>query len=304
MTVRVAVAPVLAELLEPTIREAGAEPSAPEDADAIVWTVPGDPQGLAALLKDSRARWVQLPFAGIEAFFEANVIDAERTWTCAKGVYGHATAEQALTLMLTAARQVPHHVRAATWGAQGSERRLAGTTAVIVGTGGIGSALAEMLTPLKVRVLGVNRSGRALPGAERTVVFTDLLDIVGEADWVVVAAALTEQTRGLIGKDVFDAMKEGAWLINVARGGLVDTDALMDALRSGRLGGAGLDVTDPEPLPDGHPLWRMDNVIVTSHTANTVSMAIPELTGMVDRNLRRFIAGEPLEGLVDPRAGY
>lgn len=305
---KVAIQPASTDQLEAAVRAGGGEPV--EDAstaDAIVWVNPRDPQGLADLLARSSAGWVQLPFAGIEAFIAAGVVDPERTWTCTKGVYGPACAEHALALMLAAARRLHDHITATTWreGGFGSpERRLAGTTAVVIGTGGIGSAFVPMVAPLGVRVIGVNRSGRPLDGADRTVTADDLLDVVHEADWVVVAAAATAATRHLIGAEVLDAMRESAWIVNVARGELVDTEALVAALEAGSIGGAALDVTDPEPLPDGHPLWTMENVIVTPHVANTWDMAVPELVAMVERNVAHFAAGEPLEGLVDPQAGY
>jgi D-3-phosphoglycerate dehydrogenase len=250
---------------------------------------------------------VQLPFAGIEAFIAAGIVDPALTWTCTKGVYGPACAEHALALMLAAARRLHDHIKASTWrsGGFGSpERRLAGTTALVIGTGGIGSALVPMVRPLGVRVIGVNRSGRALEGADRTVTVDRLMDVVPEADWVVIAAAATPETRHLVDAGVLTAMRASAWVINVARGELVDTDALVAALEAGTIGGAALDVTDPEPLPDGHPLWALDNVILTPHVANTWDMAVPELVAMVERNVAHFAAGEPLEGLVDPEAGY
>jgi phosphoglycerate dehydrogenase-like enzyme len=280
----------------------------PTKADAIVWTNPGDPEGLKSILETSPARWVQLPFAGIESFFAAGAIDPSRTWTCAKGIYGPATAEHALALTLAGARRLHEHARAKTWGHGGGfgakERRLKGSTVLIIGTGGIGKALADMLGPLGPRILAANRSGAPLDAAERTVAIDQLDEVIGEADFVVVAAALTDETRGLIDAARLDSMKQGAWLINVARGGLVVTDDLVAALRSEHLGGAALDVTDPEPLPEGHPLWDEPNVLITPHVANTWEMARPELIEMVQRNVRRYAAGEPLEGIVDPAAGY
>jgi D-3-phosphoglycerate dehydrogenase len=175
---------------------------------------------------------------------------------------------------------------------------------VIVGTGGIGSALVPMLEPLGVRMIGVNRSGRPLAGAERTVTTPELATVLPEADFAVVAAALTPQTRGLFDAAMFARMKPDAWLVNVARGGLVDTDALVAALDEGTIGGAALDVTDPEPLPDGHPLWAQENALITPHVANTWDMALPSLRAMVQRNVAHFAAGEPLEGPVDPDLGY
>lgn len=280
------------------------------EADALVWVDPADPAGLKELLEKCPASWIQLPFAGIESFFAAGAIDPARTWTCAKGIYGHSTAEHALALMLMAARRLNEHVNATSWtsprgvgsGFGAAERRLADCTVVIVGSGGIGTELAAMLEPLRARVIGVNRSGRPLVGAERTERVASLARALPEADFVVLAAALTPETRGLIGAGELAALKDSAWIVNVARGALIDTDALVDALRGGALGGAALDVTDPEPLPDGHPLWEL--AVVTPHVANTWDMALPELTALVERNVRRRGRGEELEGLVDPSSGY
>lgn len=305
---KVAIVPASTDELAEAVRAGGGEPT--EDAttaDALVWINPRDPEGLRAALESSPARWVQLPFAGIESFFTAGVIDAERTWTCTKGVYGPACAEHALALMLASARRLHDHVRAKSWreGGFGSpERMLAGTTAVVIGTGGIGRALVPLLEPLGVRVIGVNRSGAPLAGADRTVSAGHLTEVVGEAEWVVIAAASTPETLHMIDAGVLAAMRPTAWVVNVARGELIDTDALVAALRQGAIGGAALDVTDPEPLPEDHPLWGLDNVIITPHVANTWDMAVPELIGMVGRNVASFAAGEPLEGLVDPSAGY
>lgn len=305
---RIAIAPVATDELKAAVRNGGGEPvDDATTADALVWVNPRDPQGLADLLGKSAARWVQLPFAGIERFIAAGVVDPERTWTCTKGVYGPACAEHVVALMLAAARRLNDHIPATTWRSDGfgsPERRLAGTTALVIGTGGIGSALVPMLEPFDVRSIGMNRSGKPLEGAHRTVKVDELLDVVGEADWVVLAAASTPETRHLIDDEVMTAMRDTAWIVNVARGAIVDTDSLVTALQSGRIGGAALDVTDPEPLPDGHPLWELPNAIITPHVANTWDMAVPELVGMVERNVAHFREGQPLEGLVDPAAGY
>jgi phosphoglycerate dehydrogenase-like enzyme len=277
------------------------------EAEGIVWTNPRDPQGLKDTLEESPATWVQLPFAGIESFVAAGVIDPRLTWTCAKGAYGRACAEQALALMFAGARRLAHHARATTWREPGfgsPERQLDGSTVLIFGAGGIGQALIEMLEPYEVSILAVNRSGRDVPGAERTVAMDGARDLLGDADHVVIAAALTDETRAWFDGDAFARMRSDAVLINVARGGIVDTDALVDALKGGEIGGAGLDVTDPEPLPDGHPLWDLDNVMITPHIANTWDMALPALRALVERNVANFAAGRPLEGPVDPALGY
>ena len=304
MNVRMAILPEDRDGLRDDISAAGGEVSDPEAADAILWTDPIEPGDLGTALARSRARWVQLPFAGIEPFFEAGVIDSDHVWTCAKGIYGPSTAEHALALMLAAARRLPVHAGADSWADQGSERRLKDAVVVIVGTGGIGRSLTAMLEPLEARVIGVNRSGRPLPGAERTATAKDLTKLIPDADFLVLAAALTAETRGLIGPEYLSLMKSDAWIVNVGRGGLIQTGALVSALRSGSIGGAALDVTDPEPLPDGHPLWGLDTAIITPHVANTWEMALPELRALIRRNVARYIAGEELEGLVDPALGY
>jgi phosphoglycerate dehydrogenase-like enzyme len=304
---RVAVIPPSVPV-EQAVRAGGGTLSAdPADADAIVWMDPADPDGLRSVLARTTARWVQLPFAGIEEFVEAGVFDPSRTWTCAKGIYGPSTAEHALALVLTAARRLHRHARAGGWmprGEPANTRRLAGSTVLIVGTGGIGAALAEMLSPLGPRIVAVNRSGAPLPGAAKTVPVGELAAEVGAADFVVLAAALTQETERLFDADLIARMREDAWIVNVGRGRLVDTDALVEALKAGRLGGAALDVTDPEPLPDGHPLWSIEDVVITSHRANTWEMALPELAARVRRNVERFARGEELEGLVDLTLGY
>lgn len=278
-----------------------------DGANALVWTDPRDPQGMKTTLDGSDVTWVQLPFAGIESFFAAGVIDPELTWTCAKGIYGPACAEHALALMLAAARRLAVHARARSWGRLGMdspEFRLEGKTAVVVGTGGIGGALVPMVTPLGMRLIGVNRSGRPLEGVERTVTVEELGEVLGDADFVVIAAALTEATRNLFDKEMLGAMRPSTWLVNVARGGLVDTDALVAALESGSIGGAALDVTEPEPLPDGHPLWSLYNCLITPHVGNTWAMGLAALPGLVRHNVEAFVEGRPLEGLVDPELGY
>ena len=302
----VAVVPSRQEIEKAVVQARGrlVEPAA---ADVIVWMDPADPEGLRAALASSPATWVQLPFAGIEEFLAAGVLEPERTWTCAKGIYGPSTAEHALALLLLAARGLHRHIRARSWRKRGetaATRRLAGGTVLIVGTGGIGRSLAAMLAPLGPRVIAANRSGDPTPGADRTVRVADLATVVPEADWIVLAPALTPETERLFDAAMFARMKAPAWIVNVGRGRLIDTEALLDALRAERIAGAALDVTDPEPLPDDHPLWAMDNVVITSHAANTWAMAVPELAALVKRNVERFARGEPLEGLVDLTLGY
>jgi len=143
-----------------------------------------------------------------------------------------------------------------------------------------------------------------VPGAVRTVATGQLAQALPGARAVVITVALTPQTRGLIGQAELAAMAPDAWLVNVARGGVVDTEALTAALQKRQIGGAALDVTDPEPLPDGHPLWDLDNCLITPHTADTEEMTQPLLAGRIAENVRRLAAGTELVGLLDPGLGY
>ncbi len=304
---RVAILPSATDEIQRAVTEGGGSVVDIANADALVWTDPRHPQQLKETLESSPVEWVQLPFAGIESFFDAGVIDPKLTWTCAKGIYGPACAEHALALMLASARRLHVHARAQSWsklGLDSPEYRLDDKTVVVVGTGGIGSALVPMVQPLGMRIIGANRSGHALDGAERTVVVDELEGVLREADFVVVAAAYTDATHHLFDKSKFAAMKSDSWIVNVARGGLIDTEALVAALRAEEIGGAALDVTDPEPLPDGHPLWDLENCLITPHVANTWAMGLAELPGLVRRNVAARAAREPLEGLVDPELGY
>jgi phosphoglycerate dehydrogenase-like enzyme len=250
--------------------------------------------------------WVQLPFAGVDAF--ADILAAEDrpglVWTSAKGAYAQPVAEHALVLALALLRVLPKRLRARSWAAEPEGRSLYGLDVVIVGAGGIALELMRLLEPFGTRVTIVRRSPDAVEGAARTVTADRLGEVLPSADLVVVAAALTGGTRHLFGAPEFAAMKPTAYLVNIARGGLVDTDALLTALRSGEIAGAGLDVTDPEPLPDGHPLWDEPNVIITPHQADTPEMTAPLLAERIRLNVRAFLEDGRFVGVVDPEAGY
>ena len=176
---------------------------------------------------------------------------------------------------------------------------------VIIGAGGIAVELVRLLAPFEVRVTIVRRSGGPLLGADRTVLVDELDSVLPEADVVIVAAAATSETRHLLGARELAAMKADAALINIARGPLIDTQALIEALHRGHLWGAGLDVTDPEPLPDAHPLWDAPRVVITSHCADTPEMTEPLLAERVALNVAALVSGSGrFVGVVDPAAGY
>jgi phosphoglycerate dehydrogenase-like enzyme len=275
-----------------------------DDPEALVWLNPEDVEGLrVALDATPSVRWVQLPFAGVENVATTGLFADGRTWTSAKGTYGPACAEHALALALAGLRYLPERITARTWGDQAAGTLL-GADVTILGGGGIASNLVRMLTPFETRITVVRRQDIPLPGADRTVPVARLAEALGGALVVFVALALTPETTGIVASPQLEAMGEQAWLINVARGPHVVTDDLVGALRTGTIAGAGLDVTDPEPLPEGHPLWDLDNCIITPHTANPLASAIPLLAGRVRRNVAHLVAGEPFEGLVDVHAGY
>lgn len=302
---RVAIGPRAADLVgEAVAGGGGAVVDLADGPDAVVWLDASDVGGLRRALDEApTARWVQLPFAGVEAVADAGLLSEDRTWTSAKGTYGFPCAEHALLLALAGLRQLPARVQARSWGAQGAVT-LAGADVTIVGGGGIAAELVRVLAPFDTRVTVVRRTAAELPGAARTLTIDRLHESLPDAAVVFLALALTPATRGIIGEAELAAMRSDAWLVNVARGGHIDTDALVAALRAGSIGGAGLDVTDPEPLPEGHPLWDLENCIITPHTANPPELAVPLLAARIRRNVAAFAAGDPLEGLVDPAAGY
>jgi D-3-phosphoglycerate dehydrogenase len=246
-------------------------------------------------------RWVQLPAAGVERWL-GEMTDGP-VYTSATGAFALPVAEHALALMLAGARYIHASARATEW-IETPARSVEEATVAIVGAGGIGRALIELLTPLHMRVLAVNRRGRPVDGADVTVSVDRLDDVLPEADYVVLAAPSTAGTRHLIDAGRLERMRRDAWLINVGRGSLVDTDALVAALEAGQLGGAALDVTDPEPLPAGHPLWHHEQVLITPHVATTKGADRRHYSRRIRDNVDRFAAGEPLLGVVDRDAGY
>jgi phosphoglycerate dehydrogenase-like enzyme len=272
------------------------------EAEGIVWGDARNPDALAAALERApQARWVQLPFAGIENF--THLLDDERTWACGKGVYAEPVAELALTLSLAGLRGLGIYGRAQVWEPpRGSN--LLGARVTILGGGGITTSLVRLLQPFDCHITVVRRRAEDLAGVDDVLDADRYADALPGADLVVLALALTPETEGLIAADELGLMEPHAWLVNVARGRHVVTDDLVAALREGVIGGAGLDVTDPEPLPPGHPLWSLPNCIITPHVGNTPDMAVPLLAARITTNVRHYSEDEELEGLVDLEAGY
>jgi phosphoglycerate dehydrogenase-like enzyme len=302
---RIAIGPNSAGFAEDAVRAGGGRVVKLGDpAEALVWLSPRDMDGLREVLDDQPSiRWVQLPFAGIEHAVSAGIIDGGRVWTSAKGSYAQPVAEHALMLALAGLRLLPERIRAHSWGSPAGTT-LHGARITVVGGGGITSELLGLLAPFGVSATVVRRQAQPVPGAARTLTTDRLDDALQGALVVFLALSLTPETTGIIGRRQLDLMDGDAWLVNVARGRIVQTDALVEALRARAIAGAALDVTEPEPLPDGHPLWSLPNCIITPHSADTWEMIMPLLADRIRANVAHFAAGEPFEGTVDVSAGY
>lgn len=273
-----------------------------DQAEGLVWAAPRDPDALEALLADAdHIDWVQLPFAGIETF--VHLVDDDRQWTCGKGVYADPVAELALGLALAGMRGIGRYARATSWsGPRGAN--LFGANVTVLGGGGITESLIPLLLPFDCRITVVRNRVRSMEGVDEVVEADRYIDALVGADLVVLALALTDETEGMLSRNEFEMMEPHAWVVNVARGKHIVTDDLVWALQQGEIGGAALDVTDPEPLPDGHPLWTLDNCIITPHVGNTPAMAVPLLSERITANVKRFGAGEELIGPVYTDLGY
>ena len=288
--------------LATAVTEGGGEVVDIGQANALIWTSTGDVDQLRAVLDEHPGvEWVQLPFAGVEPFVE--VLDDEHVWTCGKGVYAEPVAEHALALALGGLRGIGRYARRDTW-SEPYGKNLLGAHVCILGGGAITRSLARLLLPFGSYLTVVRNRPDPIPGVAEVVGLDDLHRAVSDADVVILALALTPETEGIIDEEVLAAMPDDAWLVNVARGKHVDTDALVAALSEGRIGGAALDVTEPEPLPDGHPLWSLDNVIISPHVGNTPEMGIKLLWARVRENVERRSHDQDLLGLVDVDLGY
>lgn len=276
-----------------------------------------------------RLRWFQSRSAGVNAFVGTALWDSNVAFTTASGVHAIPIAEYVTGMMIALARDFRGYVdfqRRSCWPAkpkanheQFPGRELRGSTVLIVGYGSIGREIARQCQALGLRVLAVKRNpsarvddGFILPGTgdpagiipEKILAPADLKDALPLAEYIVIAAASTAENKHLLGKAEFQRMRPDALLINIARGDLVDEAALVRALRERRIGGAGLDVFQREPLPAEHPLWQLDNVILSPHIAGFTPRYDDHMAALFAENLRRHVADEPLLNLVDRARGY
>ncbi|MDV8025247.1 D-isomer specific 2-hydroxyacid dehydrogenase family protein [Rhodococcus sp. IEGM 1330] len=275
-----------------------------ETADAVVWTA--GPDNFPSNLPDS-VRWVQLSSAGVEAWIDAGIVDDRRVWTSAAGAYARTVASHTIMLLLAGVRGLPAQLAATSWRKDEFDPlvgTLDGATVAIVGCGGIGRALIPFLHAAGADVLAVTRSGVPVAGAVDTLPADRTGEAWTRADHVVIAAPATSATAHLVDAAALDKLGPRSWVVNVARGSLIDTEAATKALQDNRIGGLALDVTDPEPLPDGHPLWSLPNAIITPHIANPASGLSSALAKHIGRNVEKFTAGDELDARIDLSRGY
>lgn len=255
--------------------------------------------------------WHHVPWVGVESLLTPVYAENNIILTNGSGVNSANIAEHVIAMMLAFARDLPRFVR-------DQERRawrdwsddaphffeLGSQRVLCLGTGDIGQEVARRLSGFGCEIVGASRSGREVAGFQRCVSFDDLAPELAQADHVINSLPMTPGTDKIVSRDHIQAMKHGSYFYNVGRGGTVDQDALIDALQSGRLAGAGLDVTTPEPLDAESPLWGMHNVIITSHTSGNSPVAQQRMADLTAEQLQRYQKGEQLLNIVDLTAGY
>lgn len=264
-----------------------------------------------SLLKHfSRLRWIQTGSAGVEPYLQPGVLPENVLLTNSTGAYGLAIAEHMLGMLLELMKKLELYrdaQRTGTWQSLGAVRSIYNSTVLVLGMGDIGGEFGRRCKALGAKVIGVRRTVREKPDyADEVATLNELDSLLPRADVVAITLPGTEATKNLISRERIARMKDGAVLLNVGRGSIVDTEALCDALESGKLGGAGLDVTEPEPLPPGHRLWRLPTAVVTPHISGYYHLkeTHERIVELAEENLRRFLAGEPLRNQIDLAAGY
>ena len=266
------------------------------------------------LRKAGTLRWIYSITAAVDQFLYPELISREIAISNAGSVHGPVVAEHAIAVLLALARRLPSAVRnqdrrkwamEAIWNEQPRPREVRGSTLVVVGLGSTGAEVAQMAAALRMHVIGVREHPeRGTAGAHEVVGFDALDNAIGQADFVALAAPLTPRTRHLIDTRRLQLFKPTAFLINVSRGALVDEAALAKTLREHKIAGAALDVFEQEPLSRWSPLWKMPQVLITPHTAFLTENAWQRHYEVFAANLKRYMAGQRLEGVVDKSRGY
>ena len=278
-------------------------------AEANVWFGRITPQEFE---RARQLQWVQSSSAGVEKYLFPGMEASEVMITNAKGCYAPAIAEHTMGLLFTLTRKLGSQTRNMSkgkWSGESNMVEMKGMTMGIIGLGGIGSQIARRARAMDMKVIAVD----IVPKYQEQI--GDICDevrlvqehlpwLLSNADVVVCAAPHTKESEGMLGSEQFSRMKKGAFFINVSRGKLVKTEALLEALKSGHLEGAGLDVTDPEPLPADHALWTQPNVIITSHISGRSQHSVNRMYMVFLENIDRFSKGLPMLNLVDKKLGF
>lgn len=255
-----------------------------------------------------RLRWFQAMNAGLERLDEAGVLRRGFAVTSGSGLASSAIAEWVIAAMLALAKQFPRYARHQAdhrWERIRGGVAIEGKTCGILGLGAIGRETARRARALGMRVVASRRTVEgADPDCDALLPYSDLQGLLAQSDFVVVCLPLTRETTGLIGPEALRTMKPTASLINIARGAIIDQEALFEALRDGTIASAALDVTTPEPLPAESPLWTLPNIIVTPHTSGASDLREGTAGALLLDNLRRYLAGQPLRNLARPELGY
>jgi len=272
------------------------------------WSLRGD-----QFLAGKKLRWIHSTAAAVHQLMSLELRASDIVVTNARSVHGPVVAEHAIGLMFALAKCLPAAVRYQQQRVWAQEQiayqhprpqELSGSTLGLIGYGAIGSEVAHSALALGMRVLVVRQHPQKASGVEQTFGLDRLDDVIAQSDFLVLAAPVTEKTRHLINAERLAHMKPEAYLVNVSRGALIDEAALADALRNKRIGGAALDVFDHEPLRSDSPLWELDNLLITPHTAATSDKMWERHYALIQENLRRYLDGQPLLGQVDKQSGY
>jgi phosphoglycerate dehydrogenase-like enzyme len=290
----------------------GEELGPASDAEAALGGFSGE-RLRAVLAGAPKLRWVHTFSAGVDRHLPAMAQYERVLLTNNRGTNDVPIAEHVIAMIFAAAKHVPEHLAAQgrhEWQRDTAHAEVRDATLVILGMGNIGSELARLAGGVGMRVIGIRRdasrrdSGRPAPAVDRIVSPDRLVEVAREADYFAVTAALTPQTRGMVSAEVLAALKPSAWVINVARGPIVDEAALILALKEKRIGGTALDVFETEPLPAASPLWSFGNAILTPHVSSSSPRVRERSLALVAENVRRFKSGEPLLNVVDRTIGY
>ncbi len=288
----------------------GDDEGALREADVMIgWALPREQFGTAKSL-----RWIYSITAAVDQFLYPELISSEIAISNAGRVHGPVVAEHTIAMLLALAKKLPSAVRyqerrkwamESIWNEQPRPREVRGATLIVVGMGSIGTEVASMAAALKMHVIGVREHPERGTGGAHEVVGYEALDgAIARADYVVLAAPLTERTRHMIDARRLQIFKPTAFLINVSRGALVDEAALVKALRNRRIAGAALDVFEEEPLSRWSPLWKMQQVLITPHTAFLTENVWRRHYEVFAANLKLYLAGLPLEDVIDKKRGY